>query len=429
MSRFHREDRGQAIVLIAIVATALVLGVGAAIDAGQLYIARRAAQNAADSAAWAGAVVRLANGTAAAAQTAATDAATLNGYSTGVTAVSPPTSGVVSGDSQFIEVNITESVRTFFFPTRTLTVRAVAGAARSGSGEAVLVLRSDATANTLDLQNTSFLTTTVSGVHVNSSSANAVRIANAAGVQLTSVYTRVVGGVVNGDEAQISGTLVEGAPTLALADPYLNLPTPPTAGLPGPLAAVDLNNAPAGTVINPGIYNGQIRIRGTSQVTMNPGIYIIRRAGAPNNGGFLVENTATVTSAAGGVLIFLTHANYPAAPPGTPTCNPFDVAVTAGGNVNLSPRTTGAYAGLLVYQDRTCTTASASSQARNAGAKTLSGTIYLPSSIYIVTGGVIYTWNAQLIVRQLQLTTNNTRLNLNFVPAAVRGNRVPALVE
>ena len=428
MNRFHHDDRGQAIVLIAIVATALVLGVGVAIDSGQLYIARRAAQNAVDSAAWAGAVVLLSNGTAAAAQTAATAAATLNGYATGVTAVSPPPSGVVSGDGQFIEANITASVRTFFFAARTFTVRAVAGAARSGSGEAVLVLNDLATANTLDLQNTSFLTTTGSGVHVNSSSANAVRIANAAGVQLTSVYTRVVGGVVNGDEAQISGTLVEGAPTVALADPYLNLPAPPTAGLPGPLAAVDLNNAPAGTVINPGIYNGQIRIRGTSRVTMNPGIYIIRRAGA-SNGGFLVENTATVTSAAGGVLIFLTHANDPAAPPGTPTCNPFDVAVTAGGNVDLSPRTTGAYAGLLVYQDRTCTTASASSQARDAGAKTFSGTIYLPSSDYIVTGGVTYTWNGQLIVRQLRLTTNNTRLNLNFVPAAVRGNRVPALVE
>ena len=426
MRRFHREERGQAIVLIAIVATALVLGVGAAIDTGQLYIARRAAQNAADSAAWAGAVVLLANGTAAAAQTAAANAAALNGYSSGVTAVAPPTSGVVSGDGQFIEVNITESVRTYFFPARTLTVRAVGGAARSGSGEAVLVLRTGAVANTLDLQNTSFLTTSVSGVHVNSSSANAVRIAGAAGVRLTSVYTRVVGGVVDGDEAQISGPLVEGAPTIALADPYLNLPTPPTAGLPGPLAAVDHNNAGPVTM-NPGIYDGQIRIRGNTQVTMNTGVYIIRRAGA-SNGGFLVEGAATVTSAAGGVLIFLTHANYPAAPPGTPTCNPFDVAVSTG-SVSLSPRTTGAYAGLLVYQDRTCTTASVDSQARGAGAKTFSGTIYLPSSVYIVTGGVAYSWNAQLIVRELRLTTNNTSLNLTFVPAAVRGNRVPALVE
>src|SRR5687768_8520067 len=78
-----RAEGGQAIVLIAIVMAGLTLGVGLAADTGELYVARRAAQTAADSAAWAGAVVLLGGGTQAAAAAAATADATRNGLTAG----------------------------------------------------------------------------------------------------------------------------------------------------------------------------------------------------------------------------------------------------------------------------------------------------------------------------------------------------------
>src|SRR6185295_9240776 len=81
---------------------------------------------------------------------AATDA-TRNGYTDGgfitVTTASPPTSGTYLNDPGYIEVTITEQVLTRFLFGATagrtaITVRAVAGLARSGTGEAVVVTRS-----------------------------------------------------------------------------------------------------------------------------------------------------------------------------------------------------------------------------------------------------------------------------------------------
>ena len=51
------EEEGQALILFAILMLALLFAVGLAIDAGQLYTAKRTEQEAADAAAFAGAVV------------------------------------------------------------------------------------------------------------------------------------------------------------------------------------------------------------------------------------------------------------------------------------------------------------------------------------------------------------------------------------
>ena len=58
LSRFLKhEQRGQALVLITLILLVLLMFAGLAVDAGQLYSARRTMQEAADAAAYAGAVV------------------------------------------------------------------------------------------------------------------------------------------------------------------------------------------------------------------------------------------------------------------------------------------------------------------------------------------------------------------------------------
>ena len=95
MSLWRNDEAGQALIIIAVALGGLLLGIGLALDTGQLFVARRAAQTAADAGAWAGAAVLYAGGSAALARTAATDDATRNGYTSGtyisVTAASPPT--------------------------------------------------------------------------------------------------------------------------------------------------------------------------------------------------------------------------------------------------------------------------------------------------------------------------------------------------
>src|SRR5438477_8400619 len=82
---FGRDDgeEGQAVVLFAIMMLALLFAVGLAIDAGQLYSAKRAEQEAADAAAFAGAVVLYQQGTGAEAIAAARSDALTNGYVSG----------------------------------------------------------------------------------------------------------------------------------------------------------------------------------------------------------------------------------------------------------------------------------------------------------------------------------------------------------
>src|SRR5439155_1542038 len=77
---WNKDEGGQAVVLIAITFLALIMAVGLAIDAGQLYVARRTMQEAADAAAYAGAVVRYQGGSVVQARSAAMDDATRNGY-------------------------------------------------------------------------------------------------------------------------------------------------------------------------------------------------------------------------------------------------------------------------------------------------------------------------------------------------------------
>lgn len=445
--RFHREDSAQAIVLIAIVTSVLLLGVGVAIDTGQLYAGRRAVQTAADSAAWAGAVVihtaTSANAFTAATRTAAEAAAVAdalrNGYT--ITAAAdvntPPTTGPVREDPGFVEVIITTNVQPAFFPgPRPVTVRAVAGATRSGSGNAVHILRGVAIANALNLAGAARLDVTGGDVRVNSSdNGGAINIATG-GITTPGFATRAAGnpGISAGDAARVVPVVVPSQ--VALADPFLGLPGPSTSALwgaaygiaPAVLAeqgTIDRNNN--NTPLSQGIYTGGIRLRGTSNVTFNPGVYILRGGGS--DFGLTVSNSAQINmaSATAGVVIYNTYSNYPAAPGGSPNCGRIDFDTT--GQLTLRPATAGSYAGIVIIQDPSCPTGD-TMRIRNTGARNITGTIYLPNTnLSITSTGAAATLNltGQFVVWQYD--SNPTDVNLTFAPATSAGSRVPALVE
>src|SRR5260221_5472870 len=81
--RGREGEGGQAIILIAISFLALLMAVGLAIDAGQLFVARRTIQEAADAASYAGAVLRYQAGSVPAARLAAVADAKRNGFTDG----------------------------------------------------------------------------------------------------------------------------------------------------------------------------------------------------------------------------------------------------------------------------------------------------------------------------------------------------------
>ena len=414
MTRWSRDEGGQALILIAIALGALLLGVGLALDTGQLFVARRAAQTAADAGAWAGAAVLYAGGSAAQARTAAATDAARNGYTDGgfvtVTTMSPPTSGTYANDPGYIEVTITEQVLTRFLLGATagrtaIGVKAVAGLARSGSGQAVIVTRPTGK-TTLTLSGSASFTVVGGGTNTNTSDNDAISIASG---QLTATFHRVTGNVKAGDAASMSPAPTTGV--AAAADPFLALAGPSTTGLPV-YGGQTITN---GTVtLNPGVYSGLISVGNLGIARLNAGTYVFR-AGLTTTG-----TGSLVLAGAGGVLLYNANASYPAA---GGSCGSLSLAGT--GTMTLAASKTGSYAGMLIFQHRTC--AGGVAVAVRTGTS-LSGTIYVPAATLTMTAANNLTIASQIVTYELVIAGSST-LTMNFTAASITGTRVPSLVE
>jgi parallel beta-helix repeat protein len=162
---------------------------------------------------------------------------------------------------------------------------------------------------------------------VDSSSASAITASGNSHVSAGAI--NVVGHVQTSGSASLSPAPAMGASYVA--DPLAGLPVPDSSNLlfRGP---VNLNGNHTQT-IDPGIYT-QISVSGNAQLIMNCGIYVI------GGGGFTVTGSGSVTGS--GVMIYNAGAS-----------GSFGALTLSGnGNVNITPATTGTYAGILIFQSR-----------------------------------------------------------------------------
>jgi len=204
------------------------------------------------------------------------------------------------------------------------------------------------------------------GVYVDSSSSSALSVSGNAAI--TASVIDVHGGVQKSGNASFSPAPVTGAATVP--DPLASLPAPSTSGLTS-YGAESLSGNSSAT-IKPGVYTG-ITVSGNAKLTMNSGIYIIE------GGGFTVSGTASVSGP--GVLIVNAGSSYPN------TGGTYgSITLSSAGSYNLSPPTTGTYAGIVIFQSRDNTKALTVS----ANASALTGTIYAPAAQVAESG------NAQL---------------------------------
>ncbi len=163
-------------------------------------------------------------------------------------------------------------------------------------------------------------------------------------------YTAAGTSILSPGVCRSSGLLAGPCPTIVpypipIPDPYAGLP-PPTwpsghpSGCPAP-------HPP------PGTYTGTLVI-GASACTLDSGVYILQRG--------ISLTTGSVTSGPGGVLLYITGGTF---------------STALGALVNLSPMTTGPYAGLVVWQDKADTT---SLLMGNLALFNLNGTVYAPTA-------------------------------------------------
>jgi Flp pilus assembly protein TadG len=423
---FGRDDgeSGQAVVLFAILMLAMLFAVGLAIDAGQLFSAKRAEQEAADAAAFAGAVVLYQQGTASEAITAARTDALTNGYSSGACLLStpgpcfdaatnttvavywPPISGTYLGNITHIEVVITRQVKTALVPAQAafnpVRARGVAGSEALNNGYAIMALDRGNTCPAFEASDNGDLHLYGGGILVNSSCSSAAENDqnNAGRFTIQTPYTLDVNGNATGSWESIGIPVNSGHNQVP--DPFAGFPKPATSGLPL-CSSLAMCQDGLGHQ-NPGVYTVNLGGAGGSDLTLNAGVYILK-AGMDTGGN------ANVTG--NDVFLYNTYSTYPAAPGASPNCQ----SVNLQGNalMQLSAQTTGTYAHLLVYQDPAC-----SVEMKIGGNGTFNGTgsIYIPSAHFRFDGNPSTLNGSQLIARTVDIENGNITINYNPVTTA-----------
>ena len=383
MRSLHDDEGGQAIVLIGASALALLLAVAVAIGAGQLFAARRAAQDAADAAAVAGAIAMYQEGTQTDIEAAARADASRNGYTDGTDGVAvrverPPLSGPNAGDDLYVAVVIEFPVRGVFLlgAPPSLSVRAIASTVSERAPEAVVTL--DSSGTSLSTSGSSSISVTGADIVVASRNSEAIRTMGSSRIQATPPNgIRVAGGTRGGGFSPPPQTGV----TVDIDDPFSGYPTPDAAALPVQTCC--------GAVLSPGVYPGGINTSGT--VTLQPGIYVLQGGGLSLRGG-----SSRIVGA--GVLIFNTTSSYPAT---GGTCGPIDFQST---EFDFTAPTSGVYRGLLLWQDIACTetmTLGGSASGRAVG------TIYLPGAGLQMGGSSRLDLNSAVVTRTLDLSASS----------------------
>jgi Flp pilus assembly protein TadG len=423
---FTREDEGQAVVLFAIVMLTMLFAVGLAIDAGQLYSAKRTEQEAADSAAFAGAVVLYQGGSGSNAVDAAYDDAERNGYvtdeptcatlpvtfTTGKTCVIvnyPPQTGYYIGNLTHIEVTIVRQVQTALVPAEAafnpVRARGVAGAENLQAGYAIIALDPGNTPNAFNASPNADLHLTGGGILVNSTSATAANNSqnNASRFNVTPSTLGIdVAGGVTGSWASIGVPANTGH--AQISDPFAQFPTPNQADLGLPTCTSLVMCQDGAGHQNPGVYTVNVGGAGSTDLYLNPGVYILK-AGMDTSGN------ATVTGT--GVFLFNTYSNYPGAPGATPTCGYVDLAGNT--SINLTAMTTGTWQKMLVYQDPNCT--NLVSIEGNAVFNS-TGSFYCPSAPFVFDGNNATLTGSQLIAKTVDVQNGNITINYNGATTA-----------
>ena len=407
-------------VFVAFSLIGLIGCVAIVIDGGLLIHTQRYVQSTADVAALSGAenlyynyVAYQGKDHANAALNAAKQVAADNGFTDGngctVEVNIPPKNGLFVGQNGYIEVIITyQQPRGFsnIFGTGAIPVKARAVALGAWVPANVGILMLDPTSSG-SLTDNGGGTVNVSGVPVIVDSNSPTAMVTVGGGNITAP-TFDVTGIPGYSGSGFNGTMNSGAtPT---PDPLRYIPEPDPTG--APVQATKNNGyhiSGGNKTIQPGVYSGGITVTGQASLTMQPGIYYME------GGGFSFSAGGNLTAT--GVMIV----NMPSS-----NTDNVSIAGSPGASINISPMTTGPYAGISVWQTRTATN---TVSITGNGSSTISGTFYAQHGTMKVTGGggsdVL---GAQYISWDMTIGGNGG-FNLNWNPNLVARIRKLYLVE
>jgi hypothetical protein len=417
---WRRRRHGAAAAQVAVCLTVLLAVMAVALDGGMLYAERRHAQEVADAAALAAAADLFQhywpnagtdpNGTAVASalSTAAANGYSNDGTSSTVTVNLPPKSGLFVGKAGYVEVLVQGNQSRSFSglwgsSSLPVTARAVARGFLAPSGVGLLVLGPSGTTvalkgnATVNIQNGSVIVDSV-GPNVFSFSGNSNN---------TNVTATEFGLVSSPGNLGASTDYFKGpggaAPTLnfnqpATPDPLANLPVP---AVPASVQSTGNLTINSNTTLSPGLYQGDITIKGNANVTMSPGIYYVQ-------GGFTTGGTGALT--ANGVFLYATQA----------------INLAGTGAVTWTPMSSGIYSGLSIFQSRTST--AGVTLVGNSGWN-LQGTVYAPNALATLSGTSSSAVQGSQVIANTVSLNGNVTFNINGSGTKTATQRQFQLVE
>jgi len=402
LRRLWRHRRGNYSMIVVLLLPVLTGFVGMGTEAGLWFYTHQTMQATADAAAFSGAQVAISGGqwTTEALGVAANRGFTNGVGTTVVQALSPPQAGSHIGVSGYYEVFISQQQNRLFSALListpvTITARAVATITGSSGGNGCLVALDNAASSAILA--TGSITINLAGCNIydDSNSTQAFVMTGAASITASAGY--VVGSAVT--QSGFHGTL--NAPGAAkLADPYK------TTTEPSPSSCTQTHLTLVSTMqktLSPGTYCSGITMSGTSELDLNPGVYVLDQGQFSMAGSTSLWcppksywNTSasppviqTAPPSPGGCTLVLTSSLLPG---NTTSCATLSIA--GGAKFNLQAPSSGTTAGFAIMSNQSCcvaTSPSCSSASRSSLAgganQNIVGTIYLPTYAVTYVGG------------------------------------------
>jgi hypothetical protein len=260
--------------------------------------------------------------------------------------------------------------------------RATAALISSGAASGCIYVLNATAQRALDVEGSEVLTTC--GIYVNSNNSVAVYIGGnppgGAGTPAISASSvSIVGNYQNGGQ----GTIVPSPKTsqTAVADPLASLAEP----TPGSCTATNYNWSSGTTTLSQGTYCGGIHISG-GNVTFSPGQYIL------DGGGLTIDSASTTVTGTGVFFYNTVTTGYTYGP----------MTISGQPNVTFSAPTSGTYAGIFWFTDRS-QTSTTQNQINGSTTASIQGTIYMPKVPLLYTGESSTGTYTALVVNTLEI--------------------------
>jgi len=404
--RLRMADEGQALVLVAFGLMVLMLFAALGLDIGYLHYQKEQLQKAADAGAIAAAAALSYGDSMGAVQQAAINDVKANGFVNGqngvlVTVNNPPLPpDPFAGNSNYVQVIVTQTIPTHFrivnTPTVYVTGKAVANSVGNASG--CLYALNPQTAPSTFLVDSGVTLGTSCGIYVESSSSSG--LTNEGTISVGGVGSTI--GVVAPDYTGGGITPVPVTSIPVFNDPLGTLPEPTVSG--------SCNAKLQGYTYSQGCYSGGITVPPNGTYTFNPGIYILQ------GGGLTVPSTSTVTGT--DVMFYVTFGGG----------NSYKgVSITGNATSNLSAPTSGTYRGILFFQDRNVAPGNPANTStfNGSGGASFTGALYFPTTNVLFSGTPNFQSQVAIVAYQIEFN-GNANIVATFLPD--NGSPIPGAV-